>query len=78
MNAITINIFENAEQAIAGGFTYHNAPYKVCQISKMVIVLNGTVDGNSTVDIILEDDNGNKFVAVTTANLLTGVVNCCK
>lgn len=77
MNAITINIFDNAQEAIKAGFTYHTENFTVCDIVNAVVVKNGTLQGNSTVDVIMKDVNGNKFVAIITGNLLKGIANCC-
>lgn len=35
-----------------------------------MVVRNGTTAGNATVDFLLEDDSGQRFVLMVTGNLL--------
>lgn len=48
----------------------YGGDFTAVKITKCVIVKKGTEMGNPTVDMQLEDANGNKFVVMTTGNLL--------
>lgn len=71
---LDIAICEDAQDAINKGFNYNAAnggtPRTAVEIEKLVIVRNGTVEGNATVDLLLQDEAGNKFVVMVTGNLL--------
>lgn len=43
---------------------------KGCEFTDAVIVKNGTVNGKPTVDIVLVDKDGNKFVAMTSGEII--------
>lgn len=43
--------------------------WKDATVEKVIIVRNGTKDGRSTVDVQLEDADGNKFIAMMTGRL---------
>lgn len=79
-NAIDIAICADAADALNKGFDYTGTDktgtkdaFNPIKIEKVVIVKNGTVEGHSTVDFILEDKDGNKHVFMITGRLL-GVV----
>ena len=46
-------------------------------MKKVFIIKKGTVEGRSTFDFQLEDSKGNKFVLMTTENILNGIVKLC-
>lgn len=62
-------VCKDGEDAANKGFVY-NKEYKRLKIDKFVVVQRGTQKGNATVDIVLVDEEGNKYVTMTTANLL--------
>ena len=64
-----VSIFEDASAAVKAGYSYRE-PITPLNIKHAVIVRKGTESGGATVDLILEDANGNQFVTMTTANLL--------
>lgn len=67
-----VKVFPNGEAASEGGFDYNawDPQPKGLKIEEMIIVQNGTVSGNATVDLVLVDADGNKYAALVTANLL--------
>lgn len=72
MQHLNVRIFNNADEASAAGYS-HDAKYADAEpinITQVVVVRNGTVGGNSTADLLLEDQKGNKFVVMVTGNLL--------
>ena len=73
MQSLNIRIFDNAAEAIAEKFVYSTPEYIGVTLKQAVVVRQGTVEGNSTVDLILEDEKGQKYVAMVTGNLLRSV-----
>jgi hypothetical protein len=70
MNHLNVSVCEDAEDAVEQGFIYHGETYAPIEIEKVVVVKNGTANGHSTVDFVLCDEKGNKFVVMVTGNLL--------
>ncbi|MFM6929947.1 MAG: hypothetical protein ACKOX6_15865 [Bdellovibrio sp.] len=65
-NALAIEVCKSVEEApdyrALGG-------YDAADLSRVVIVKNGTQNGNPTVDLVFTDKNGNKYVAMITGKL---------
>lgn len=72
MHALTIKIFEDAEEATQAGYSY-SAPTKGLELKEAVVVRKGTQEGNPTVDLILTDLHGSKYVAMITGALLSSI-----
>jgi len=72
MNHLDIVLCKNSDEAIEKGFMYR-APIKAVVIEKVVVVRAGTEEGNSTVDLLLKDQDGNQFVVMLTGNLLKSI-----
>ena len=74
MSALTKNlqvaICKDAADAVSQGYNYREPEYKPVAIEKAVVVKNGTVEGNSTVDLILRDEHGNRYVTMISGRLL--------
>ena len=73
---LDITICKNGDDARSQGFDYAAAPageYKPIEVKKVVVVHDGTVGGNPTVDFILEDDTGQKFVFIVTGRLVKSI-----
>lgn len=47
--------------------------YKAATLTDAVIVRGGTQQGNMTVDLVFIDALGNKFVAMTTLNIIDSI-----
>ena len=73
MNTLDVTVCEDGEDAASKGFVYTDGDYKAVEIDKVVVVRNGTVEGNSTVDLVLKDADGNKFVVMVTGFLLKSI-----
>ena len=71
-NHLSIAICEDASDAIARGFNWVTAtpPVKPIEVKQVVVVRKGTQAGNATVDFVLEDESGQRFVFMVTGNLL--------
>jgi hypothetical protein len=72
MQHLNVVICENAEDAIAKGYSKEQkySEAKPVTVEEVVIVRNGTKGGNSTADLVLADEEGNKYVVMITGNLL--------
>lgn len=73
MNHLSIAICENADEATRRGYIYSSDDYKPIEITKVVVVRNGTESGASSVDLVLQDQDGNKFVVMLTGKLLKSI-----
>lgn len=67
---LSITVCETAADAIAKGFDYNDGKTRPVEVKQVVVVRKGTQAGNSTVDFLLEDDQGRRFVFMVTGNLL--------
>lgn len=69
-NDLPITICRDAEDAVERGYNYRRPEYLPARISQAVVVLNGTESGRATVDFIMEDEKGQKYIVMLTARLL--------
>lgn len=70
-NSIQIKICDSIEDAP----NYNKlGGYQAVSLKELIIVKKGTVGGNDTIDLIFEDEEGNKFVSMITAKLLKNAV----
>lgn len=70
MQQLHVKTFATADEAIANGHVYDRSEYAPIAIKEVIIVDQGTVGGNPTVDLVLQDEHGNKFVTMVTGRLL--------
>ena len=70
-----LTICADADDAIKQGFNWSAAvhPVKHIEVKKVVVVRKGTQAGNATVDFVLEDETGQRFVFMITGNLLKSI-----
>lgn len=73
MQALSIKIFNSPEEA--PNYNTNGEGVKAAHVKEAVIVRNGTVGGNATVDLVFEDDKGQKFVGMITGRLLKQVTD---
>lgn len=73
--ALSITICDDAADAIAKGFNWNAArpPVKPIEVKQVIVVRRGTESGNPTVDFLLEDETGQRFVFMVTGNLLKSI-----
>lgn len=71
MQSLSIKIFNSPEEAPK----YFRPEHKFIKIKEAVIVRNGTVGGNATVDLIVEDEDGQKYIGMLTGRLLKQVTD---
>lgn len=71
---LSVCICKDAKEAIARGFNWGATPgTKPIEVKQVVVVQNGTVAGNPTVDFVLEDETGQRYVFVITGRLLQSI-----
>lgn len=72
---LDVTICQDAADAIAKGFDYKDAqpPVLPIEVKQVVVVRSGTVAGNPTVDFVLEDANGQRYVFMITGRLLKSI-----
>ena len=63
-------ICKDAEDAIARGYNYHEPEYKPLRVLEAVRVSHGMESGAASVDMIVQDQSGQKYVFIITSNLL--------
>jgi len=68
---LTVTICEDSEDAFAKGHTYEaEKGFRAVTIESAVVVVHGTGQGNPTVDLVMVDAEGNKYVTMISGNLL--------
>lgn len=72
-NSLDVSVVKDAKEATRNGFFYRPPIYKPVQVIKVVVVADGTESHKSTVDFILEDETGQKFVFMLTGKLLRSI-----
>lgn len=67
---LKVSICEDGKHAQQQGFVYRPPVFKPIELQEIVVIKRGTVQGHSTLDFVLEAADGQKYVFMTTANLL--------
>lgn len=72
---LDITICDDAADAVAKGFDYNaiKPPMLPIEVKKVVVVRNGTEAGHPTVDFVLEDATGQRFMFMITGRLLKSI-----
>lgn len=73
--SLSIEMCDDAADAIARGYDWKAAQpaVKPIEVKRVVVVRKGTQQGNATVDFMLEDETGQRFVFMVTGNLLKSI-----
>lgn len=69
-NHLPLEICQSVEEAHRKGFIYTSPEYSGIEITKAVVVKGGMESGGASVDLILQDASGKKFVCMITGGLL--------
>lgn len=72
-NSVSIKICDCV--ADAPDYVNNGEGFKSAELSKAIVVRNGTQNGNDTVDLQFVDGEGNKFVAMVTARILKSIAD---
>lgn len=70
MNRLKIRIHQSVDEAP----NYEKPEFIGAELKSAEILQRGTIRGLPTVDLIFEDNNGQKYVAIVTARMLEMVV----
>lgn len=73
MQSISIKICNSIQEA--PNWNTNGSGMKGAMIREAIIVRKGMESGNDTVDLIFEDQQGNKYCALITARLLKSVTD---
>lgn len=82
-NHLNIAIVKDAAESCAKGFDYNanngsaaatgQAPIRPIEVKQVLVVRHGTESGKSTVDFILENEIGERYVFMVTGALLKSI-----
>lgn len=67
---LALTVRTNPQDAIDGGDIYPENEFTKLKIAKGVVVMGGTQQGNPTVDLVLIDEAGKKYITFISTNLL--------
>ncbi len=70
---LQVTICADAADAIGKGFNWKTIDVMPIEVKQVVVVRNGTEAGNATVDFLLEDEMGQRFVFMITGRLLKSI-----
>ncbi len=74
-NHLAVTICRDGADAINQGFNWAAAEpaVKPIEVKQVVVVRKGTEAGNPTVDFLLQDESGQRYVFMVTGNLLKSI-----
>lgn len=70
-NSLNIKIVKSPDEA--PNYKELEEKHSPLSLDEVVVVRKGTVKKKSTVDIVLIDENGNKFITMTTGKIITAL-----
>lgn len=71
---LAVSICDGAADAIAKGFNWTDQPdVKPIEVEQVVVVRNGMESGRASVDFVLKDASGQRFVFMVTRSLLQSI-----
>lgn len=72
---LSVAICTDAAEAVAKGYDWKSVTpaVKPIEVKQVVVVSQGTQSGKPTVDFLLEDDTGQRFVFMVTGALLKSI-----
>lgn len=70
---LNVAICQDASDAIRQGFLYRPPVYKPIEVKQVVVVKSGMQSGKSSVEFVLEDEKGQKYVLIMTGALLRNI-----
>lgn len=68
--ALTVKVCESVGEAAARGYVCREPAFKPVQLEHVVLVRNGTLEGKATVDFVMKDAQGQRYVFMMTRALL--------
>ena len=73
MNIIEIQICDSPNDA--PNYNTDGKGFKGAKLIKAIVVRKGTKGGHDTIDLQFEDENGQKYIALTTAAILKTLID---
>lgn len=70
MPSVNIQICGSVQDAIDRGYSYKAPEFRQIELTTAVIVRKGMQSGASSIDLVFTDEKGQKYVALTTENIL--------
>ena len=77
-NHLKVTVCEDATDAIRHGFLYRAPVFLPIQVDQAVLVKKGTLEQKATVDLVMVDEKGQKYVCMMTAALLATLLHAEK
>lgn len=71
-NHIPLVLCENGQDAESKGHSYREG-FTPLQIERAVVVKDGTESHRSTVDFVMRDDKGNRYIVMLTGALVRSI-----
>ena len=68
-SSISITVADSVDTAPK--YEWHD--FKGVKITNCVIIPRGTVQGKPTIDLVMHDDSGNKYVSMMTGGMLESI-----
>lgn len=72
-NGLIVAVCKDSSDAIHKGYFYRKPVYQPLRLDTAVVVKNGTQAGNSTVDLVMVDEHGQKYVVLISSKLLATI-----
>ena len=73
MNSLSVSICKDASDAIQQGYFYRPPVFEPIEIDKVVVVKEGMQNGQASVDLVMVDAKGQKYVCMVSAALLKSI-----
>lgn len=70
---LKVTVCEDATDALRHGFLYRPPVHLPIQIDQVVVVKKGMQSGRATVDLVMVDEKGQKYVCMVPASLLQSI-----
>lgn len=73
VHALHVTVCKDVSDATRQGFFYRPPIYLPIAVKQVVVVQKGMKSGDATVDFVLEDEKGQKYVFMLSAKLLRAI-----
>lgn len=68
-SSVSITVADSVDDAPV----YKEPAFKGVRVTNCVIVPRGTVQGHPTIDLVMHDDSGNRYVSMMTGSMLESI-----
>lgn len=71
---LSVTVCDGADDAVSKGFDWANQPdVKPIEVEQVVVVRGGMESGRASVDFVLKDESGKRYVFMVTRALLQSI-----